>query len=134
MGLKVKGSELVTALQDYINDKLGAYKVRLYVNNYTPDETSTNGSFTEATFTGYAVSTGNAMGAAALVGTTATATGPQVTFTATAGGSGDTVYGYYVQDSAGNYLFAEKAIPAGFAMGTNGLQIAVTPKVTAVNQ
>ena len=83
------------------------YVLKLYSNNYTPVAATTNGSFTEATFTGY---TGITFTRSSWASATANPSGKgessatQISWTA---GSGETVYGYYVQSDTGDLLWAE---------------------------
>jgi hypothetical protein len=78
---------------------LGDWYLALYDNNYTPDVTSAPGNFAETTLGGYAqiaqpignwtIST-TATGAKAVMLT--------AVFTFTPGGTGDSLYGYYLVD------------------------------------
>ncbi len=82
------------------------WTVSLFKNNYTPVELSTGGSFTKATFTGYA-DVAPPVFAAASGGSPATSTADVATYVCS-GGSPQTVYGYYVTDGSGKVLFAER--------------------------
>jgi hypothetical protein len=100
--------------------------MRLFVNNYTPLDTSTAGNFTEASGGGYVAKTltngswaeSNVAGIeqAAYASQTWTFTGALTT--------NPTVYGYYVTDSDGVAIYAEAQ--ASFTPANNGDQI-VTP-------
>jgi hypothetical protein len=95
------------------------YVLKLYSNNYTPAQGTILTDFTEASFTGY---TGVTFARSAW----ATATANPVTFKGEASanqiswtaGSGETLYGYYVESDTGDLLWAElfntsKAIQSG---------------------
>lgn len=75
-----------------------AYILKLYQNNYTPDDSSAPGSFTEATFTNYAAVTltralWNSAVTVSNKAETSYGSAPQ---SWTCGASGNTIYGYYV--------------------------------------
>lgn len=95
------------------------YVLKLYKNNYTPAQGTLLADFTEATFTGY---TGVTFARSAWASATANpvsnkgeTSANQVSWTA---GSGETLYGYYVESDTGDLLWAElfnssKAIQSG---------------------
>jgi hypothetical protein len=86
------------------------YFLKLYQNNYTPDATSAPGSFTEATFTNYAVMTLTRANwnAAVSVGGVAQTSYGSAPLSWTCGASGNTIYGYYVVGASSNVvLWAE---------------------------
>ncbi len=110
----------------------GTVTLKLYTNNYDPIATSVASSFTECTIAGYAaksiatsdwgsVSTNGSGKAQSVV------TPSDFSFT----GSG-TVYGYYVVDSAGVLLFAEK-FPAARTIAS-GDNMSLTVTFTAVTE
>ncbi len=102
--------------------------LRLYTNAYTPVATSVIGDFTEATFAGYAArtltrasfnaATTNAAGKAEI-------TYADQTWSAT---SNQTVHGYFVTDSSGNLLFAERFATSKALV--SGDSLIVSPKFT----
>ena len=107
--------------------------IKLYQNNYVPTLTDTVGSYTEATFSGY-VSQTLAWGAAFINGSTqAEIDATALTWTHSAGATGNTVYGIYVLDNAGALVYAER-FPAPISMTANGDAITYTPKATMINQ
>lgn len=87
-----------------------SYSLRLYQNDYTPDENSTLSSFSEADFTNYAAKTlaRSDWGTPTLNGTNKAQS--QVSIQSwTCGLSGNTVYGYYVLGAtSGKVLWAER--------------------------
>jgi hypothetical protein len=93
--------------------------LRLFQNDFTPDEGSEVGDFTEADFDGY--------GAVALSFAAAFLNGDEqgqlnassVTFTRGSGAESNDVYGVYVTDSDGEVTFFEK-FPSPIAMETEG--------------
>jgi hypothetical protein len=86
------------------------YTLKLYKNNYTPIATTTSSSFTEATFTGYSAITltRENWGNATTVDGKAESTYDTL-ISWTCGATGDTIYGYWVEDASDNcILWAEK--------------------------
>lgn len=106
----------------------GDVKLRLFKNNYTPVEAATAASFTQANAAGYAEQT--LTGATWTVATNAGVTEasyPERTFNFTAA---DTIYGYYVVDSAGTtVLWAERFDGAPFNIPAGGGSVKVTPRI-----
>ena len=107
------------------------YLLKLYSNNYTPDDNSVTASFTQSTFTGYAGRTLTRSGwnSAVTVGSkaeTSYGTGPQ---SWTCGATGGTVYGYYVEAvNSGITLWAERFSTSRVL--ANGDVLNITPKFT----
>jgi len=103
--------------------------LKLYSSNTTPAEGDTAGTYTEATFSGYAAITltGASWGAAS-GGSIAYA---QQTFTYTTPTT-NSIYGYFViQTSSGTLLYSERDAGATFVITTTGDNIKVTPTITA---
>lgn len=106
------------------------HTLKLYKNNITPAETDVAGTYTEATFSGYA--------AATLTGASWTVTGgaptegvyAQQTFTSNADQAPETIYGYFVVGAtSGTILYAERfAAPQVVQNNTDAIR--VTPKFT----
>src|SRR3990167_8658299 len=103
--------------------------LRLYTNNYTPVEASTEANFTEASGFGYA--------SVSLTPASWTVSGsdptqiayPQVTFTFT--GALGNVYGYYLtQTTSGKALWAERFTDGPYNMNNNGDETKVTVRIT----
>lgn len=104
--------------------------LRLFSSNTTPADSDNAGTYTEATFAGYAgiTLTGASWGAAS-AGTTTYA---QQTFTRTSTGAAQNIYGYYVtQLTSGVLMWAERDGAGPFAITNNGDTIKVTPTLTA---
>jgi hypothetical protein len=107
------------------------YTLHLYTNNVTPDDTFTVGSFTEATFLGYA--------SVALAGWTvptvaahlASTTANPITFTAT--GAYQSIYGWYVTDGAGDYVCGGRDAAAPVVMSATVNTYQVTFSLTAAS-
>lgn len=107
------------------------YILKLYQNNYTPDDNSTSGSFTEANFTNYAAVTMTRAGwnSAVVVSNKAESSygsGPQ---TWTCGASGNTIYGYYVVASGTSTVLWAELFPTSRILA-NGDVLNLTPKFT----
>lgn len=111
MALIVSAQGLIDHLT-LIRASLNTYRMRLYKNNFTPLVTSVLGDFTEANFSGYALQLTNAWGAIATVGDLAKTIHPLLTFAHNGGVVDCDVYGYYITDAGGNYIYAERN-PAG---------------------
>jgi len=102
---------LAAALDAMLADSQWATaKLKLFTNNVTPDNTFGTGSFTEATFTGYAAITLAAWGASSLSAHIASSLQPKQQFTITAGSQN--IYGWYITNSAGTVLLASGRDPA----------------------
>ena len=105
--------------------------LRLYSNNITPSDTDTAGTFTEATFAGYAAITltGASWNAAAAGSITY---GSQQTFTRSSTGAGENIYGYYVtQLTSGLLVYAERDGAAPFVVTNQDDAVKITPAITA---
>ena len=104
--------------------------LRLFKNNITPSDTDVAGTYTEATFPGYAAITLTGASWNAPSGGTI-AYGAQQTFTCS-GTSTDDIYGYYVtQASSGTLLYSERDGAAPFAVRNSGDNIKLTPTIGA---
>lgn len=104
--------------------------LRLFKNNITPSDTDTAGTFTEATFPGYAAITltGATWNAASAGAITYSA---QQTFTCS-GVATDDIYGYYItQVTSGVLMWAERDGAAPFAVRNSGDNIKITPTIGA---
>lgn len=103
--------------------------LRLYTNDYTPVEGTTEANVTEASGSGYAA---KALTAAnwTIAGDPREASYPEQTFAFT--GALGNVYGYYLtQNTSGKLIYAERFTGAPFNVAQNGDEIKVTPKITA---
>jgi hypothetical protein len=104
--------------------------LRLYRNNITPSDTDVAGTYTEASFPGYAAITLTGASWNAASGGSI-AYGAQQTFTCS-GASTDDIYGYYVtQASSGTLLYSERDGAAPFAVRNSGDNIKLTPTIGA---
>lgn len=106
------------------------WTVELYKNDYTPQADSVPGSFTKATFPGYAAlaaafgSVGiNAAGQAEM-------TSALLTFTQTAAGA-QTIYGYFVTNNTGTQLlFAERfGTPVALALAGDTIRLQIVDQL-----
>ena len=104
--------------------------IRLFKNNITPADTDTAGTYTEATFPGYAqISLGGASWGTPSGGSITY--GSQQTWTCS-GTATDDIYGYYVvQQSSGILLWSERDASAPVAVRNSGDIIKVTPTISA---
>ena len=101
--------------------------IRLYANNVTPDENSTEATFIEATGGGYAsigLSTWSV-----IQGTPSQAEHTEVTWTFSA--AVGNIYGYYVtRQTGGELMWAERFTNGPFDIQTTGDEIKITPRLT----
>lgn len=130
MSLKVPDVGEATIL-DHL---LGAYgddlEVRLYQNDYTPVDGSVLGSFTQADFEGYAGQNAESWTGAVMASGRARSTADQITWTKGTGGTGNSIYGYYVVDADENLLWAERDPSAPVNMTSDGNIYRLTPAFT----
>lgn len=105
--------------------------LKLFKSNTTPGETDTEGTYTEADFTGYSAITLTAANWS-VTGTNPTSIGyAQQTFTSSAGSQSQSVYGYYfVQATSGKLVWAERFSDGPYSIVNNGDTIKVTPAIT----
>lgn len=111
-----------------------SFTVRLFSNNFTPNHGMVPGDLTEANFDGYAPVASLNWGSVSLNGSfEAEATLASATFTQTGTGITNNIYGYWVTDSFGNFLWAERNPSAPVAMDAAGLNYVVIGKYTFTN-
>lgn len=115
-------------------------KLKLYTNNVTPGHTDTAATYTEmGAVQGYTEKSLTTSGWNA--GTAGTGTGtstsnkasieyPQQTFTADGTGAAQTVYGYFITDSAGTTLVCAEKFSTPQTYASSGDAIKITPKIT----
>lgn len=103
---------------------------RLYINDYTPTDTSILANFQEAGFPGYAGDSNIVWNPALQANGRAEIEAAAITFTCTGGGAAESVYGYYVTDTGGALLFAERFDDGPYVMSQNQDEITITPKLT----
>jgi hypothetical protein len=107
-------------------------RYRLFTNNITPAETDVAGTYTEATFTGYAGQTLTGANWTVVQGAPTLASHAQLTFASTADQTLQNVYGYYVTQATSTLLvLAERFTGAPFAIQNNGDEIRLTPQISA---
>lgn len=104
----------------------------LFKSNTTPAETDTEGTYTAADFTGYALIQLTAASWTTTPGAPTESAYPQQTFTSSAGSQNQNVYGYYVkQRTSGKLVWVERFSDGPYNIVNNGDAIKVTPKITA---
>ena len=102
--------------------------LRLYTNNYTPVEATTEASVTEATGNGYAAKSLTASSWVTTAGDPSDVTYPEQTFTFT--GALGNVYGYYLtQNTSSKLIIAELFSDGPYDVQNNGDEIKVTVKI-----
>lgn len=128
MAIVVGNTGRLLDCDSFLANDAGSWRVKLFQNNYTPVPGSVSGNFTDPTYTGYASQAIGAWGSASIDGSgNATAAGaPNLTFQPTALTSlPQTIYGWWVDDGSGNFLFGD-VLPAPFTMvDTNSILILV---------
>lgn len=103
--------------------------LKLFANDYTPDETTSLGNLTETTIAGYAVVTlvGSSWTTTHVTGVS-TAVYSEQTFTFS---TGATIYGYYVTTlGTPALLWSQRFDGAPYALPNTGGQIGVAPRVS----
>ena len=112
-----------------------SYILKLYKSNTTPDQNSGSNSFTEADFTNYTASTLTRANWNDSVtnGSSAAEASYNATLTWTCGASGNTIYGYWVEDSAtSTVLWAERF--SSSRVLASGDVLNITPKFTLASE
>lgn len=119
-----------TKMMDLLKGAFGTtLRFKLYQNNYTPDANSIISSFTEATFDGYTFLNETVWNASALDGSNrGVSQGGTLTWTKSAGATGNNIYGYFVTDASGNLLWAERGPAAPYPMTTVGQTFQLGPQ------
>lgn len=103
--------------------------LRLYTNNYTPVEATTEANVTEAAGNGYASKALTGGSWTVTPGAPSSATYAEQTFTFT--GALGNVYGYYITRNTDSKLMVAELFTGGpFNVQNNGDQIKVTPTIT----
>jgi len=113
----------------------GTLTMKLFRNNYSVDKGTVLGDLTEANFTGYAA-----------IDLTTPVTQPALdandrswilwdllTWTK-AGATGNTIYGYWVENALGDLLWAETFDTGGWAMTVDGTPLQLYPRFTLASQ
>lgn len=130
MSLKIVDGGISRMLDKMLTAYGSTLVIKLFKSNTTPAAGDTAGTYTEATFPGYASQSVGTFGASTVASSTATATAAQNTFTRSSTGTTENIYGYYVLDSGGNLLWAERDPAAPIAMTNSGDSYLITPKFT----
>jgi hypothetical protein len=102
---------LINALRDPAHaNYLNSLTLRLYQNDFTPVHGTTTPTFIEATYSGYVAQPANNWGAPATntAPPDADTTDALHTFAHNGGAVGNTIYGVYLTDSGGNWIFAQR--------------------------
>jgi hypothetical protein len=122
----------VLLLSNYLNKVAPQNQyLRLFQNNWTPAETDTAASYTEANFPGYAQKALTGADWTVTPGAPTSAAAPIQTWTCTGGGALQNIYGYYmVQQGSGIIMTAERLSGVPFALQNNGDNVSVTPTIT----
>ena len=130
MALLAPNSSEDVMLQNILNKTAPQNVVlRLYTNNYTPVETSTEANFTEASGFGYTSVTLAGASWTITPGNPTSASFAQQTFTFT--GTLGNVYGYYMtQLTSGFIMWAERFTDGPYNIVNSGDQIKITPVIT----
>jgi hypothetical protein len=109
-GAEVKFQDAITTAL------LTAAKIKLFQNDVNPNPNTVIGDLTEATFSGYLAATAT-WGATFLNSDgKAEADAPSHMFARAAGATSNDIFGYWVEDAAGNLLFAERFAGAPIPM------------------
>jgi hypothetical protein len=132
MALVVPNGGEVIALSYLVNKASPENLVlRLFESNTTPAETDVVGTYTEATFTGYAAVTLTGASWTVTGGAPSSAAYAQQTFTSSAGSQAKNVYGYYLTRlSSADLVYAERFSDGPYAIVNNGDSVKVTPTIT----
>lgn len=112
----------------------GDNQIRLYKNDYTPVAGSTLANFTEADFSGYSSLTLTGGSNAVMDGGRAKVGYSARVFTHDGGVTANQIYGYYVQNSGGDLLFAERDPDAPRTMAVLNDTIAVVVNFTSKSE
>lgn len=113
-----------------VTTNVTALILRAFQSNTTPAETDTAGTYTEATFTGYASISLTPGTWSVVEGAPTRASYAQQTWTSSAGSQNQSVYGYYMtRTTNGRIALAERFTDGPYVIVNNGDQIRVTPQV-----
>lgn len=133
--LEVSRDYTVTFLQDAVTARFNTFTLHLFKNNWTPSPDDDVSDYTSANFSGYSSAALNSWGGAALnADLFAQVTHPDKVFTHNGGATNNDIYGYYVTDSSGDLVWAERAAAAPFAMDAGGKTYTVSPEMLLFNQ
>lgn len=138
MALVVPNLGELELLDKMLKDALSSdenYILKLYMNDYTPDQTSAPGSFTQATFTNYVAKTLTRAGwnAAVVASNKAESSYGSTPQTWTCGATGNTIYGYWVEGATSSICLWAERFAVSRVMG-DGDVLNLTPKFTASSE
>lgn len=105
--------------------------LRLYKNNITPAETDAAAAYTEADFVGYAALTLAGASWTVTEGAPTNASFAQQSFTSTAGGQNQDLYGWFAtRVTSGRIACAERFPTAPWNIANSGDKVLITPVIT----
>lgn len=122
----------VIALKAMLNALAGQdQKLKLYKSNTTPANTDTAATYTESTWTGYALAALTGTSWVVTPGNPSSAAYAQQTFTSSANQTLENTYGYFViQTTSGTIIWAERFTGAPYPIQNLNDAIAITPQIT----
>jgi hypothetical protein len=113
----------------------GILKYKLFQNDYTPTHATILADLVIATFSGFiAKNLANPVTQAALDGGGRAVTLWDVIQWTKNGATGNTIYGYWCEDGAGNLLWVERFATGAYSMTVDGTVLQMTPKYTYRSQ
>jgi hypothetical protein len=132
MALVMPNQGEVDMLQKQLNKiALENLNLDLFSNNITPAETDVASSYTVPTFTGYATKTLTGSAWTVTAGAPSSAAGAAQTFTCTAGGTTQQIYGYrFTGTTTGNIWIAERFPDAPTPISNTNDSITISPNFT----
>lgn len=133
MPLKVPNVGLLKLLPELTGQLTGA-EVCLFTNDYTPVASTVLADFAEATFPGYARQPLATWGAAVIVSDHSRQVAADCLFTLSTSGGPYSNYGYFILDSAGDLLWAERDPNAPAVLSVAGDTYRVIPQLTMVSE
>lgn len=107
----------------------GNKSLRLFQNNFTPNNASQLSDFTVADFAGYANITLTGGSWTTTPGAPSVAAYAEQTFTRTTTGAVQTIYGYYIVNAGGTKVWAYEKFATAQAVTSAGSTIRVTPRI-----
>ena len=111
-----------------------ALSLGLFKNNLTPTDATVFADVTAATFTGYAAVTLTDGSWSIVSGAPCVASYAQQTFTCSASGTAETIYGYYVYRGTTLYWIERFSTANQQSISTSGQTVKVTPRITAKDE
>jgi hypothetical protein len=134
MTLKIVDGGISKMLDKLLTAYGNTLVLKLFKSNTTPAAGDTAATYTEADFPGYAASNCTNWTASTVASSVATSSADQKTFSRSSTGTAQNIYGYFVLDSGGNLLFAERDPSAPIPLTNSGDAYLVTPKFTYQSQ